>query len=132
VTEADLIQALVAVQADLDAQFQFWISITFAVLVASFIGGSRLTGRIRLLIVLLYLGTTFILVLRFYRGMDYFYYTRDLFEQYGFGAPPTPRRLLSISQVRAVLFLAGTMISTAFVLLPKWWLTAPEHEKDDP
>ena len=130
-TEADLIQALTSVQADIDAQFQFWISITFAVLIAAFIGGARLTVSLRLLVVFLYLSTTLVLYLRYLRGMDYFGYVAQLFAQNGFGPPPLPRRVVSISQARPLLFLIGTIASTAFVIFPRWGRASHPSAADD-
>ena len=44
-----------------DAQWQYWVSITFAVIVATFVGAERLSLRTRYLIAALYLVATVVL-----------------------------------------------------------------------
>ena len=55
---SDLIELALIQREALSAQLQFWLSATFAVIVASFVAGSRLTARYRLSIGLLYLLAT--------------------------------------------------------------------------
>ena len=50
----DLLNALMAQRASIDLQFQFWLTITFAVIVASFIAGERLGRTLRWLAASLY------------------------------------------------------------------------------
>ncbi len=51
----------------MDAQFQLWVSITFAVIVAAFVARTRLSRRLRYVISVLYLLATLNLALLFYR-----------------------------------------------------------------
>jgi hypothetical protein len=50
----DLLNALLAQRASIDLQFQFWLTITFAVIVAGFVAGQRLGRSLRWLAALLY------------------------------------------------------------------------------
>lgn len=54
----DLLNALLAQRASIDLQFQFWLTITFAVIVAGFIAADRLGRGLRLLAALLYVLAT--------------------------------------------------------------------------
>lgn len=58
VPTSDLLDLLMAQRASIDLQFQFWLSITFAVIVAGFVAGQRLSRRLRLLAAVLYLLAT--------------------------------------------------------------------------
>jgi hypothetical protein len=51
---ADLLNLLLTQRASIDLQFQFWLSITFAVIVAGFIAGHRLDIKLRSLAAVLY------------------------------------------------------------------------------
>jgi hypothetical protein len=55
ISSADLLNLVLAQRSSIDLQFQFWLTITFALIVASFIAGQRLTGKFRLLAATLYL-----------------------------------------------------------------------------
>ena len=54
ISSADLLNLVLAQRSSIDLQFQFWLTITFAVIVASFIAGPRLVPRLRLLAAILY------------------------------------------------------------------------------
>ena len=55
ISNSDLLQLVLQQRSSIDLQFQFWLSITFAVIVASFTAGSRLVPKLRSLTALLYL-----------------------------------------------------------------------------
>lgn len=55
---ADLIELVLMQREAISSQLQFWLSATFAVILASFFAGSKLTGRYRLCVGLLYLLAT--------------------------------------------------------------------------
>jgi hypothetical protein len=64
VSDAEL-QELTLLSAELmDAQFQYWMSVSFAVIVAVFVAGERLTDRFRLLIAILYTAVSFLFLAR--------------------------------------------------------------------
>jgi hypothetical protein len=54
VSTADLLSLLLAQRSSIDMQFQFWLTITFAVLVAGYVAGHRLHRGLRWLAALLY------------------------------------------------------------------------------
>ena len=58
IASADLIALMLVLRESMDIQIQFWISVTFAVVVASFSAGKKLSFRLRILSSLLYLVAT--------------------------------------------------------------------------
>jgi hypothetical protein len=58
VPSSDLLNLLLAQRASIDLQFQFWLSITFAVIVAGFVAGRRLDLKLRILAAVLYVLAT--------------------------------------------------------------------------
>ena len=61
---AELSELFLQAQALIDTQFQYWMSITFAVVVAGFVAGERLTLKFRFIVGLLYALATITLMLR--------------------------------------------------------------------
>ncbi len=62
---AELAELAFLARASMDDQFQYWISITFAVVAAAFIAGKRLTQPMRYVIAVIYALATLLLVSRF-------------------------------------------------------------------
>ena len=58
---AELSELLLLAQGLIDTQFQYWITITFAMVVAGFAAGERLTQKLRYAVVTLYLLATLVL-----------------------------------------------------------------------
>jgi hypothetical protein len=63
-TEMELLELLKAANEEVDANFQFWLSASFAVLMAFFFAGDRIVGYIRWVVVLLYVTSTTLFVYR--------------------------------------------------------------------
>jgi hypothetical protein len=55
ISNIDLLNLVLAQRSSIDLQFQFWLTITFAVVVASFTAGPRLIQRLRILTCALYI-----------------------------------------------------------------------------
>ena len=64
-TVAELSSFMYVAWEDLDRQFYFWVSITFAVIVAAFVADDRLTPPLRYLVSMLYLMATLVLLMRY-------------------------------------------------------------------
>ncbi|NJD32733.1 MAG: hypothetical protein FIB04_12705 [Gammaproteobacteria bacterium] len=54
ISTADLVNLVLTQRGSIDLQFQFWLTITFAVIVAAFTARDRLAFRLRLLVAVLY------------------------------------------------------------------------------
>ena len=62
---AELTEFYFLTRSDADTQFQFWISITFAVIIAAFAAGEHLTRKLRYIAATLYMLATIALVILF-------------------------------------------------------------------
>jgi hypothetical protein len=67
---SELIDLMLVLRESMDMQIQFWISVTFAVVVASFSAGMRLSFRLRVLSVILYLVATAAFISRWYHDYN--------------------------------------------------------------
>lgn len=68
ISNAELIEIYLMAQAHVDAQFQYWLSVSFAVIVASFVAGDRLSLKIRMWLAGLYMLAVGVFVLKFLNG----------------------------------------------------------------
>jgi hypothetical protein len=67
---SDLIGLMLVLRESMDMQIQFWISVTFAVVVASVSASKRLSFRLRMLSALLYLVATAAFISRWYHDYN--------------------------------------------------------------
>ena len=116
-TEADLLPLLLDVNQDIDTQFQFWISITFAVLVASFVAAERLSRFERGVIATLYLCAATIILLRYTSALVHQQDVLDLFVANGLSEPAVPALA---GLLRFTLFTLGSLVTAFSVLFPKF------------
>jgi Ca2+/Na+ antiporter len=115
ITEVQLLQLFLQVNADIDTQFQFWISVTFAVLVASFVADERLSRVERGVISGLYLCAATILLYRYLSALSYQRYALDLFTHYGV---EQPAQATTAGRLRLALFTLGSLVAAMSVLFP--------------
>jgi hypothetical protein len=109
-------------ESAIDAQFQFWITITFAVIVANFVAGKRLSKRSRSVIALLYGLAVVVLVSRwYYVALDAIQFRQQL-QDLGVALNFPIVTLYS----RVVLVALGTSVSITF-LLSNWLRDDPEQ-----
>jgi hypothetical protein len=116
-TEADLLSLFFDVNQDIDTQFQFWISITFAVLVASFVADERLSRMERAVVTLLYLVAAGIILFRYTSALGHQQHVLGLFTANGFAPPQLPVR---VGLLRLLLFTLGSLVAAASVLFPRF------------
>lgn len=116
-TEVDLLPLFFDVNQDIDTQFQFWISITFAVLVASFVADERLSRVERRVIAVLYLTAASIVLLRYNSAVAHQAQVLDLFTANGL---PRPERPLVAGALRFTLFTFGSLVAAGSVLFPRF------------
>ncbi len=115
--EKDLLEMLLAVSGDIDQQFEFWLSITFAVLIASHVWGAKLNPYVKWLLATLYVFASVILFLRYLLAIEYISYVRDLYTQYDVNEPSSPGSRIAF--LRRALFVVGTIVTTIFVIFPR-------------
>jgi hypothetical protein len=129
IVEAQLLDLYLEVIQDIDTQFQVWISITFAVLVASFVAGQRLSRSARVSIAVLYVFAAIVLYLRYTRALALIPYVLQLFDTYEAPAPNLGSALPI--QLRQWLFRLGSGLTVVAVLFPKLGF-AGEKVGDEP
>jgi hypothetical protein len=99
----------------INTQFEYWITITFAVVVASFVAGRRLNRRLRFALALLYGLSTVVLVSRLgYNALDAADFREALLAS---GVTLRTPWVTIIS--RTTLFLLGTSAALVFLLSEK-------------
>jgi len=107
---------------DLGTQFQYWLSITFAILIASYIAGERFLMPWRIFAAVLYGLTTAVFSIRYYvSGLNFRNYLGELGTR---GDLWTDQTSILIG-IRMTLFVVGT-IGTL------WFLFATDSEKEKP
>lgn len=116
-TEVDLLPLFFDVNQDIDTQFQFWISITFAVLVASFVADERLSKFERRVITVLYLCAAMIILQRYSSALSHQQDVLALFTANGLAQPELP---WLAGLLRFALFTLGSLVTAASVLVPKF------------
>jgi len=110
-TFAELQELVLLSEASIDSQFQFWLTATFAVIVASFIGSNLLTKTLRHIVALLYLLSTFVFASRWYHNyLDLMIYA-DMIQKLGFEVLVPYSTALS----RIALMAMGTITAIYFV-----------------
>ena len=112
VSTTDLMSLLLDQRASIDLQFQFWLTITFAVLAAAFAAGHRLRRPMRWLAALLYAMASVHLALRWsYDGAVGIRWIEELVRRGIDIGIPWPAVYM-----RSALMLIGT-VGTLYVLL---------------
>ena len=108
---AELFELVILSEASIDNQFQFWLSITFATVVASFITEHRLTHSLRLALSCAYLLAAVVLMSRwYYDGVRLQGFGAEL-QNLGHTANPPWVTIIG----RSVLMIAGSVATVWFV-----------------
>jgi hypothetical protein len=118
IPEVQLLQLFLEVNSDIDTQFQVWVSITFAVLVASFVAGHRLSRFARVGLVALYLCAAAVLLIRYGRAGSYLSYVIELYAQYEIVPPAALSVSGAAGLLRITLFTLGSFVAALSVLFP--------------
>jgi hypothetical protein len=63
---AELLELWLIEQSEINLQFEFWLTVTFAVIVASFVAGRRLNRNLRIFVAFLYMLAVTVFVSRWY------------------------------------------------------------------
>ncbi len=114
-TTAELLELILLSESSIDAQSQFWLTVTFATIVASFSARNILSNKLRALVSLLYLTATVVFASRwYYDAADILIYQAMLFELGYENGSPT---VTAISRV--VLWLLGVASTLYFIYFGK-------------
>ncbi len=110
---AELLEFILLHESVIDSQLQFWMTATFAIVVASFVARDFLTHRMRLIVSGLYLVATFVFASRWlYEVLDILVYANALSDLGISGTAPWATVV-----GRIVLMLFGTLVTIYFVIV---------------
>ena len=110
---AELTELYFAATTSMDAQFQFWLSVTFAVVIAGFFAGDRLTKKLSYLAAILYGLAAFVLIARFVDAARFGGMLRDSILEAGVEIPTVN---LIVVVARFSLLILGTLAALYFLL----------------
>ena len=118
-TFAELQELTALSEASIDSQFQFWLTVTFAIIVASFAGRHVLTSTLKHITAFLYTLSTFVFASRWYYDyLDLRHYETLFIEM---GHDPSPPLLTAFSRI--LLMSLGSVATLYFV----YWGTNSER-----
>ena len=110
-TVFELKEIILATEQVVDIQFQFWLTTSFATIVAAYAGRNRLTTGLRHIVVVLYLLATLTFISRwYYAGLDLAEY-RLMLEELGRELNAPWGTLFS----RLALMICGSLVTVFFV-----------------
>jgi hypothetical protein len=110
---AEITELYFVAGASMDAQFEYWVSVTFAVVVAGFAAGDRLTKKLSYLAAVLYALATFVLITRFINSAQTAVLFGDIVTEAGVGIS---RTALPTVIARFLLFALGAFAALYFLL----------------
>ncbi len=111
VSTSELLQLIIEHEQFIDSQVEFWLTVTFATIVASFVGSNALTKAMRRIATVLYLVASVVFVSRmFYEGLDLIGYMRVLEPR---GVIINPPYITVIA--RLILIILGVSATVYFV-----------------
>lgn len=107
----ELLELILLGESSIDVQFQLWLTITFATIIAGFAARRLLTRQLRWAVTVLYLLATVVVASRwYYDAQDIFLY-RQWLTQTGF---ETPRPIVTMA-TRVLLMIVGTLAAIYFL-----------------
>ena len=107
-----IIQTLYAALSLADSILQIWLTVTFAVIVASYLAGARISSFMFYLISGLYGLAAVVLVTRFVSAAYQIYHYRDLLVANGYEPWPVPPPVTQIIGGGTFILLTGGSIAT--------------------
>ena len=114
-TVAELLELILMSESSIDIQAQFWITVTFATIVASYAARESLSNKLRALVSTLYLIATVVFASRwYYEVLDILIYEEMLRE---LGYENNTPILTGISRI--ALMLVGTVSTICFIYFGK-------------
>lgn len=114
-SQEELIELLAFAFGTIDSQFELWLMITFAVIIASYIAGHRLATWLRYCLAGLYTSVSVLLLLMLYVTVRT---ATDLIggESIYIGPNTGDPLLLTLVILRNVVWVCGTVITVLFIL----------------
>ena len=113
---SDIYALLQTATAGIDSQFEFWLTLTFALVVSTFLGGGVLTRGARIAIAVLYVLAVYLVWLQQAFHVEQSLYLVSLLSNLGVEVPLATGELAN--RIRAVMFFAGSLAAVVFVVRP--------------
>ena len=106
----ELIQLFEVVTSSVNAQFELWLTITFAVIIASYLAGHRLAKALQYLIATLYFAVSVLLFLMLLSAVQF----SQQFD-YPLGIAPESNLVVAIAVLRIAVWVLGTVATSVFI-----------------
>lgn len=110
-TNEELIQLYDVVTSSVNAQFELWLTITFAVIIASYLAGHRLASSLQYLIATLYAAVSVLLFLMLLGAVQF----SQQFDTLNLGASSESNVVLAIVVLRISVWILGTIATIVFI-----------------
>ena len=110
-TNEELIQLYDVVTSGISAQFELWITITFAVIIASYIAGHRLAKSLQYLIAALYTAVSVLLFLMLLGAVQF----SLQFDRANLGISSGNNLALAVALLRIAVWILGTFSTIVFI-----------------
>jgi len=107
----ELIQLYDVVTGGASAQFELWITITFAVIIASYLAGHRLAKSLQYLIATLYMAVSVLLFLMLLSAVQF----SQQFDALNLGASSENKLVLAVVVLRVAVWILGTIATIVFI-----------------
>lgn len=119
---AELAELFILEQSEINLQFEFWLTVTFAVIVASFVAGEQLVHKLRVAAAFLYILAVVVFLSRWYYAANDAELFKTALNEAGVAMNTPWVTLFS----RSLLVLLGTTATLMF-LLKKELYTRPDR-----
>ena len=110
-TNEELIQLYDVVTGSVNAQFELWLTITFAVIIASYIAGHRLAKSLQYLIAILYTAVSALLFLMLLGAVQF----SEQFDALTAGTSSASDVVGTIVVLRTSVWILGTIATIVFI-----------------
>lgn len=110
---AELIQALQSESTSIDTQFQIWISVTFAAIIAVFMAREQLSMNTKVFLGSMYALAAAVVILRYANDASQFAFLKNELTERGVMYPA----IADLRILRAVVYAIGTLATVVFVLV---------------
>jgi uncharacterized membrane protein YedE/YeeE len=110
-TNEELILLYDVVTGSVNAQFELWLTITFAVIIASYLAGHRLARSLQYLMAALYSAVSVLLYLMLLRAVQF----SQQFDALTVGEFSESNVVLAIAVLRTSVWILGTIATIVFI-----------------
>ncbi|MDA9064436.1 hypothetical protein N9K37_03710 [Pseudomonadales bacterium] len=110
-TNEELIQLYAVVTTSVNAQFELWLTITFAVIIASYLAGHRLARSLQYVMATLYTAVSVLLYLMLVGAVQF----SQQFDALNLGASSENKLVLAIVVLRTLVWMLGTIATIVFI-----------------